>query len=227
MKVAAIIVAGGKGIRFGGSAPKQFLKLAGIDVFLHSVETFNALKFVKQVIVVVPEGYENYTEKLCLKYKNTVVVTGGAQRHNSVKNGLAALNKNIDIVAIHDGARPLTLPSDITSVCKAALKYSASLLATPAVDSIKFSESDGFVCRSIERSKIYMAQTPQVFKKEIILKAYASPLAAKAVITDDAQLVEKFSKVKIVVPVGENFKITSRADLEAAKLVLKKRAKEM
>jgi 2-C-methyl-D-erythritol 4-phosphate cytidylyltransferase len=215
MNVAAIIVAGGKGKRFGGGVPKQFLNLSGKPVFMHSVENFK--HFAKQIILVVPKGYEN-------KYKGVTVVTGGKERYNSVQNALKVLDKDIDIVAVHDAARPLTLKTDIIKVCKAAEKYGASLLASPATDSIKFTLNGKFVNKSIPRSQIYMAQTPQAFRKEIILKAYSKLL--KGAVTDDVQLVERLVgkiKIKIVVPSSENFKITAAHDFERAKIILKGR----
>ncbi len=218
MKAAAIIVAGGSGKRFGSALPKQFLPLCGKPVFIWSVEAFLELKEFKQIVVVVPS---DMLKKLSVKYKNIIFVQGGKERFDSVKAGLSLINKDIDFVAVHDAARPLICKKDIASVLKAAQKTGAAIAAEKTKDTIK-TVKNGFVINTLNRSILWNAQTPQIFKTNLILKAYSGKVPKNT--TDDSQLMERL-KVKTVVveTLSPNFKITAKDDLEAAKNIIMKR----
>ena len=220
MKAAAIIVAGGSGKRFGSQTPKQFLRLCGKPVFMWSIEAFASLKDFKQVILVVPETMESAFKK---KYKNSnfTVTSGGKERFDSVKNGLALLDKNIDFVAIHDAARPLINRQDILAVLKKAVENRAAIAAEKTKDTIK-TVKDGFVKTTLDRSVLWNVQTPQIFEASLIKKAYSKKITGNA--TDDSALIEKSGvKAAIAETKFPNFKITALPDFETAKNILSKR----
>lgn len=221
MKLAAVIVAGGSGKRFGAAKPKQFLILNKKPVFEWSIKAFKKIKECSDIILVVPQ---DRVEDM-LKYKKQYgieVVAGGKERFDSVKNGLKAVGKDIDLVAVHDAARPLITPEIIKNVMKAAYENGAAIAAVNSKDSVKFSKSGTKITKSLDRKNIWYAQTPQIFKKEILKKAYAGKINAST--TDDAQLVEKKGvKAALVFASYENFKITEQTDFLLAQAILKKR----
>ncbi|MDR1195945.1 MAG: 2-C-methyl-D-erythritol 4-phosphate cytidylyltransferase [Endomicrobium sp.] len=217
MKAAAIIVAGGSGKRFGSQTPKQFLTLCGKPVFMWSIETFSSLKIFKQIILVVPKSSAEYFLK---KYKNRMftVTAGGKERFDSVKNGLALLNENIDFTAIHDAARPLINKNDILSVLNAAKKTGAAIAAEKTKDTIKIAEN-GFVKSTPDRNLLWNVQTPQIFKTNILKKIYSGKIPKN--ITDDSMLAEQYGfKVAITETKSPNLKITDKQDFVLAKQIL-------
>lgn len=220
MKAAAIIVAGGSGKRFGAKTPKQFLPLSGKPVFMWSIEAFCAIKDFKQIILVVPK---EMTAPLSKKYKKYgfEVTAGGKERFDSVKNGLSLLKKDIDLVAVHDAARPLIEKKDILKVLKTANKTKAAIAAEKTKDTIK-KVKNGFVENTPDRNVLWNVQTPQIFEAKLLSKAYSMKIAANT--TDDSQLIEKLKvKVAVVETKSPNFKITTQQDFETAKSILLKR----
>ncbi len=221
MNFAVIIVAGGVGKRFGSKEPKQFLLLNKKKMFEWSIIAFKKVKTCKQIILVVPE----YKLKEIQKYKKIYeidIVSGGKERYNSVQNGLKYVKNNIDIVAIHDAARPLITENIINEVLKSAIKYDCAISASMARDTIKFSKNGKNILKSIDRNNIWQAQTPQMFKTKILKKVYSKKISEN--ITDDAQLVERLGKKVMLVDGGyENFKVTQPVDFMLAKYILKNR----
>ena len=221
MNLAVVIVAGGKGKRFGSKQPKQFLLLNKKPMFLWSVLAFKKLKQCKQIILVIPENKFKQMQ-IYKKQYGIDIVCGGKERYDSVRNGLKYIKKNIDIVAVHDGARPLVTNKIIKAVFNSAVKYGAAIAATPAKDSIKFSEKGKKIDKSVNRKNIWQAQTPQIFKTEILKKVYSKKI--NNVVTDDSQLVEQMGKTVMLVDTGyENFKVTQPIDFKLAEIVLKNR----
>jgi 2-C-methyl-D-erythritol 4-phosphate cytidylyltransferase len=219
MKNAAIIVAAGDGKRFDSRVLKQFLNLNGRPVFLWSVEAFASIKSFKQIIAVVPP---DMVESLSLKYKTGLICTvGGNERFDSVKNGLALIGDDIDFIAVHDAARPLISKKDILSVLKKAVKTEAAVAVEKAKDTVKLvSAAGGYVLRTLDRAFLRNAQTPQIFKTELLKRAYSEKIAAGT--TDDSQLVENLKiKVSAVETKFPNFKITTKQDFELAEKILK------
>jgi 2-C-methyl-D-erythritol 4-phosphate cytidylyltransferase len=150
------------------------------------------------------------------------IVAGGKERFDSVRAGLAALQKDITFVAVHDAARPLITPVLIKDGLAAAKKYGASVIAMPARDTVKRSGQDLKVQTTVPRREVWLAQTPQTFRRAILENAYSNPDTRD--ITDDAQMVERAGKpVRIVPGDGSNIKITEPGDLELAALFLKRR----
>lgn len=221
MNFAVIIVAGGAGKRFGSKEPKQFLPLNKKKMFEWSILAFKKVKQCKQIILVVPE----YKLDEMQKYKKIYgidIVSGGKERYNSVKNGLSIVKDNINIVAVHDAARPLITEQIITVVLKSATKYDGAISATVAKDTIKFSKNGKTISKSIDRNNIWQAQTPQMFKTKILNKVYSKKIPKN--ITDDAQLVERLGKKVMLVEGGyENFKVTHPIDFVLAEHILKNR----
>jgi 2-C-methyl-D-erythritol 4-phosphate cytidylyltransferase len=221
VSAAAIIVAGGSGRRFKSRTPKQFLPLKGLPVFLWSVKAFRQVPAFRQIILVVPAGKTALFEKYRQAHGLTIVA-GGKERFDSVRAGLAALQKDITFVAVHDAARPLITPVLIKDGLAAAKKYGASVIAMPARDTVKRSGQDLKVQTTVPRREVWLAQTPQTFRRAILENAYSNPDTRD--ITDDAQMVERAGKpVRIVPGDGSNIKITEPGDLELAALFLKRR----
>ncbi|MBU0672826.1 MAG: 2-C-methyl-D-erythritol 4-phosphate cytidylyltransferase [Candidatus Margulisbacteria bacterium] len=216
MKTVAIITAAGYGRRMG--QPKQFLEIEGKPILARTIAVFEQTKIIDEIIVVVNQEDVERVKKF--KYKKLKqVVAGGKERQDSVYNGLRALPADTEIVAIHDGARPFISPEIIEQSVDEALEVGAVVVGVPVKDTIKKVASSQVVS-SQDRNELWAAQTPQVFKKDIILKAYEAQ--AQAQVTDDAMLVEKLGiPVKMVLGSYQNIKITTPSDLQMAQGILK------
>ncbi|MFH1576253.1 MAG: 2-C-methyl-D-erythritol 4-phosphate cytidylyltransferase [Candidatus Margulisiibacteriota bacterium] len=216
MKTVAIITAAGYGRRMG--QPKQFLEIEGKPILARTIAVFEQTKIIDEIIVVVNQEDVERVKKF--KYKKLKqVVAGGKERQDSVYNGLRALPADTEIVAIHDGARPFISPEIIEQAVDEALEVGAVVVGVPVKDTIKKVASSQVVS-SQDRNELWAAQTPQVFKKDIILKAYEAQ--AQAQVTDDAMLVEKLGiPVKMVLGSYQNIKITTPSDLQMAQGILK------
>lgn len=217
MKNAVIIVAGGFGKRFGSKTPKQFLMLNKKPMFMWSVEAFAKLRCFKQIIVVAPR---NMVKVLSLKYKNIFeCVSGGKERFESVKNGLNIVKKDINFVAIHDGARPLISKTDIELILKEAKKTKAAIAVEQMKDTIKVVSDKNKIIKTLNRAILRNAQTPQIFEVNLLKKAYLKKISKG--ITDDSSLVEKLKiKVSAVETKLPNFKITTKQDFLMAEKLL-------
>jgi 2-C-methyl-D-erythritol 4-phosphate cytidylyltransferase len=219
-----ILAAAGKSSRFGdANYKKPFAPLAGRPVWLHAAERFTDRDDVKQVVIVVaPEDREAFLEKFGanLAFMGITLAEGGAERIDSVRNGLAKLGPEIEMVAIHDAARPCLAQAWIDRVFAAGIKTGAAILATPVVSTLKRVGPDQLVSETIDRTGLWEAQTPQVFARPILEEAFAA--AAGRPFTDEASLVEAAGHSVTVVPGSPvNLKITSREDLRLAEQALK------
>lgn len=213
MKIAVVIAAGGSGKRMG--RPKQFLPLAGKAVVEWTIEVFRKIKSVEQIILAVGSEYLEQAKNL-----GVTVVEGGKERGDSVTNGLKVLSKDTDLVIIHDGARPLITPDIIEKAVSEAQEHGAAIVGVPVKDTIKRVGDDLVIKDTVDRRALWQAQTPQIFKYEIITRAYAQKKSA----TDDAKLVEDLGiKVKMVMGSYENIKITTPEDLIVAEAILRSR----
>ena len=215
----AIILAGGQGTRMG--KPKQMLLIKGKSVVERSIDAFKSVSRVAKIIVVSKQ--ENI-DILSKKYRNITFALAGETRVASLKNGLAALGKNkYKLIAVHDGARPLVLKEDIENCLKSASKNKAAVLGVMSKDTIK-QIKDGFICKTLKRSELFCAQTPQCYQTQILQKAILKYGALDA--TDESQLVEKIGvKVKAVLGSYSNIKITTPEDLIIAEALCKKTKK--
>jgi 2-C-methyl-D-erythritol 4-phosphate cytidylyltransferase len=221
----AIVVAAGKGTRLGGDRPKQFLELAGVPVIIHTLKQFERSKQINEVITVLPAeetaGFESLAQKFELR-KVRRVVAGGSTRAQSVRNGLNSI-ADANIVAVHDGVRPLVTPNEIDEVVAAAGRSGAAVLTAPVADTIKRVEADRIV-QTISRVELRRALTPQCFRFDILKRAYADldELESSGIeITDESMLVERLG-VSVVTVEGSarNIKITNEADLAIANRLL-------
>jgi 2-C-methyl-D-erythritol 4-phosphate cytidylyltransferase len=223
---AVILPAAGQSRRFHDKAYKKpFAPLAGRSVWLHSAERFMNRADVKQVIVVVAaddRGLFDSKFGANVAILGLTVVAGGKERSDSVQNALAQVKDGIDFVAVHDAARPCLVDAWIDEVFTAAERDGAAILAAPVHATLKRVDDKGpkRIVETIDRRSLWEAQTPQVFRRELLVEAYAKHGREPA--TDDAQLVERLGRPVTVVPCSPlNLKITTRDDLKLAEQVLK------
>ena len=228
----AIVVAAGKGTRLGGKQPKQFLKLDGIPVIIHTLKRFEKCKDIDEVIVVLPRKELKKFPALLQQYglrKVRRCVAGGETRADSVRLGYQALSENgVKIVAIHDGVRPFVAPSEISETVLSAIKHGAAILAIPVSDTIKVVRN-GHVLFTPPRKDFWRALTPQCFSYSDLRRAFTGPLwrqqSWKQQLTDDSELVEKVIRPKRVALVegnSRNIKITQPEDIAVAEIILRK-----
>lgn len=220
MKITSVIVAGGNGSRMGSDTPKQFLLLGGVPVLMRTIEAVHqsVSNYVNNFIIVLPSSQIEYWNELCKAYNFSIqhqVVAGGTTRFNSVKNGVA-LVQNSDLVLIHDGVRPFITAEIIEPTIKAALEHGAAVPVTEIVDSLRKVYAD---CSQIVNRADYRAvQTPQIFRREVIVEAYGQPY--DPIFTDDASVVERMGCRIILTPGSSaNIKITTPHDLQYANIV--------
>ncbi|MFA5311302.1 MAG: 2-C-methyl-D-erythritol 4-phosphate cytidylyltransferase [Candidatus Omnitrophota bacterium] len=221
--LSAIVLAAGKGKRFISKVPKVISSLGGKPVIWFSLATLNRHPEVNEIIVVTSPKNKKRIAEIIRKYKiNKVckIVPGGEERRDSVLNGLRSIRRDTDYVLIHDGARPFIDAGMVSRLCLAAKKAGASIAAVKVKNTIKEARKR-VVARTLRRDNLWEAQTPQVFRKEIILKAYARVGSLEA--TDDAMLVERMGVAVGITPGSySNIKITTPEDLIAAGMILKK-----
>ncbi|MBU0629833.1 MAG: 2-C-methyl-D-erythritol 4-phosphate cytidylyltransferase [Candidatus Margulisbacteria bacterium] len=218
MKTIAIIVAGGKGRRMGQD--KQFLPLAGQPMIAWSLAAFEKSKEVDGIILVVAKNNIAKAKKLKSK-KLLAIVKSGAERQDSVSNGLNLLPKTAEIVLIHDGARPAVTPESIIASIKTAKRRGAAVVGVPVKDTIKLTKGRISIIKTLDRKYLWAAQTPQTFKASLLLKAYAK---IKKLCTDDAMVMEAAGyPVEMVMGSYQNIKATTPEDLEYLETVLAKR----
>jgi 2-C-methyl-D-erythritol 4-phosphate cytidylyltransferase len=219
---AAIIVAGGKGLRYGGCVRKQYLLLKGKPIVWWSLRAFEKSPSVGTVILVAPQGdvprlgkqIKRWKFKKCLR-----VEAGGITRADSVRQGLKAVPKHFHHVAVHDAVRPLVTPALIEKVIAVARRSRAALAACPSKDTVKLVKANGYVHATPPRETVWLAQTPQIFERKLLERAHAQ--GSKKNVTDDSQLVEHLGvRVRLVEAPPENLKITQPMDLMLAKAIL-------
>ena len=220
-KISAVIVAAGNSSRMQSSVSKQLMILCGKTVIANTVDTFVKCGFFDEIVVVCPNGDEELYQKLL--GDNLTIVCGGHARQQSVYNGVSSVSDDCDVIAVHDGARPLADVSDIENVVDDALHFGASTLAVPVKDTIKIIK-DNVVIDTPDRDTMYAVQTPQVFYRDDYLRAYEKALANGVEFTDDCQLIESVGGV-IHVTVGHytNIKITTPEDIDIAEVLMKRR----
>ncbi len=218
MDVAALVLAAGRGERLGTSIPKAFVPLAGTPLLVRSIETLSEVVEIGRVVPVLPADAVQRYRALRVGPIDTLAdpVVGGAERQDSMAAGLEALPESISWVAVHDAARCLVAPSDVSRVIAGARDTGAALLASPARDTIKRVRA-GTVVETPDRAECWAAETPQVFRVELLREALAKARADGVVGTDDAQLVERLGvEVRVVESRSPNPKITLPQDLAAA-----------
>lgn len=222
---AAIIPAAGSGTRMQAAMPKQYLSLAGKPILVHTVSAFVSCQEISQIIIVVPSGRQSETETLLdnhqLSRKKISVIVGGVRRQDSVLAGLKEVDPDIDIVLVHDAARPLISPELISRCYQETARSGAAIAAIPVKDTLKKGNSDHIVVDTIDRNALWQAQTPQGARKEFLLEAY-DRLGTND-FTDESSLLEQAGiGVQLVVGAESNIKITRPEDLELAEKIMSK-----
>ncbi len=213
--VSAIVLAAGQGRRLNASVSKPLVKIGNFPAIVYSLEALNRHPEIDEIIVVVSASNQQAITRALKNYsfkKIKAFVLGGARRQDSVNNGLKEVSAKSDWVLIHDSARPFIDRKLITKVIIAAKKTGAAILGVPVKATVKSVQPDLLVDKTVDRVNLWEIQTPQVFKKELIVGAYKK--YSKRDVTDDASLVEKFGKkVQVVLGSDENIKITTSVDL--------------
>lgn len=217
MKQYVIIVAGGKGLRMGGDLPKQFIPLAGKPVLMRTLENFYSFSPDIDIILVLPHDHQEYWRSLCQEYDFTVphrIADGGETRFHSVRNGLALVDYDDAVVAVHDGVRPFVSHDVIARCFDMAAGGKAVVPVTGVVETVRRMKQDG-TSVTVPRGEYRLVQTPQVFPSRMIKKAYTADYIDS--FTDDASVVEAMDiDVELAEGNRENIKITTPFDMVVA-----------
>jgi 2-C-methyl-D-erythritol 4-phosphate cytidylyltransferase len=227
----AIIAAAGRGTRAGGGQAKQFRELRGVPIIIHTLKRFEQCRTIGETIAVVPAGDAEAFSASAAEFrlsKLSRVVAGGETRTETVWRGLAAVGASAGffagVVAVHDGVRPFVAPEEIDRTVRAAEESGAAILCAPAVDTIKEgTRQAGFplVARTLERARLWHAQTPQCFRYELLRRAYERALSEGVEATDDSALVERLgAQVRIVEGGARNIKLTRPEDFALAEILI-------
>ncbi|HXC61535.1 MAG TPA: 2-C-methyl-D-erythritol 4-phosphate cytidylyltransferase [Nitrospiria bacterium] len=225
LKVTAIVPAAGSGLRMKGNVPKQFLLLDGLPILAHTLRALEPVPQIDEVILVVPESQISFCRtEIVNKYnlkKISKVIPGGEQRQDSVYKGLQAVSADTDWVMVHDGVRPFVTQAMIESAIEAAKEAKdGAVVAIPMRDTPKEVLSNR-ITKTLDRQRLWLAQTPQVFRRSLFLRAHEEARSQGIYGTDDAALVERLGGcVQIALGSEENIKVTTPADLELAEAII-------
>ena len=227
MKTVAIIPAGGSGKRMQENQSKQYLLLDGVPVLVHTLRIFQGSQKIDEIFLIVPEDDVEFARQSVVeKYgisKVSRILPGGKERQDSVRNGINALVSDHDIVVIHDGVRPFISEKLVHSAIIEASKEDAVTVGVPVKDTIKSVDDHAWVRETLNRSSLWLTQTPQVFKRDVIKKAYEVAYEDNYYGTDDASLVERIGiNVKMIRGSYDNIKITTKDDIVLAEGLIKR-----
>ncbi|MBE6703568.1 MAG: 2-C-methyl-D-erythritol 4-phosphate cytidylyltransferase [Ruminococcaceae bacterium] len=224
-RTAAIIVSAGNSSRMGGKISKQFLTLGGKPVLAHTLLAFQNAKQIDEIVVVAKADAIETVWEIAEQYqikKLTHVTRGGDTRAASVQRGFRKINPKTKFVAIHDGARCLITPEQVGKVCRVAYRHRAATAATAVTDTVKLANRWGFIEKTLNRDRVFLVQTPQVFHADLYRAALAS--VKETNLTDDNQLMEKINYTVKLVDFGkDNIKITTPDDIPRAEFILSRR----
>jgi 2-C-methyl-D-erythritol 4-phosphate cytidylyltransferase len=227
MKTVAIIPAGGAGRRMESGIPKQYLPLAGIPVLVHTLQAFHLSAVIDEIFLVVPEeDIPEVRRGIVLKYgisKVILVLAGGAKRQDSVRNALFHVRDEHGIVLVHDGVRPFVSGELISRAVAAAEKCGAITVGVPVKDTVKEADAAGWVKKTVAREGLWLTQTPQAFRRPIIITAYERAAADGFYGTDDASLVERMGiPVRMIPGDCDNIKLTTPEDLLLGDVIVRR-----
>ena len=230
MKAAVIIPAAGTGQRMGTAVKKPYILLQNKPLLAHTLAVFAGIQeIISQIIITTSPGDEQYCRNQVVGGSGiqgaVSVIAGGAQRQDSVRNGLAALGDEIDMVMIHDAARPFVTARMIGDALEATVSKRATTMAVPVKDTVTMVTKDtGVIERTLERDRLYLIQTPQTFERSLICEAHRRAFAEGFAGTDDASLVERLGvPVSVIMGAYDNIKITTQEDLLFAEALLDRR----
>lgn len=226
----AVVPAAGRGLRMGGSVPKQFLAIGGLPLLVHSLRVLQAAPSIDAIVLAVPQSDIDYCQADIVKAydfnKVTKVVGGGEERQDSVRLALAAVGTDAEIVLVHDAVRPFLTVQMVEDVVKAARATGAAIIALPMRDTVKHVRTDHVIERTVDRKPLWLAQTPQAFRRDWLQEAHRKAQAEGVVATDDASLLEWMGRpVTVVEGSGENIKVTRPEDMIIGEAILAARQK--
>ena len=211
----------------GGSVPKQYLRIGGVPILCLTIELFERVRSVRDIVLVVPKAYAAKTEALARKggyQKVKQVVSGGRARQDSVRRGLEKIDRSIDIVLVHDAVRPFVREATVRAVIREAHSVRAAIVGVPVKDTIKVEGRTGFFTSTLHRDTLWAVQTPQGFHRPVLEYAHEKARSDHFTGTDEASLVLRINHpVSWIEGEVTNFKITVPADLELAEAVLRTR----
>ncbi len=227
MTVVALVPGAGLGRRIGPSARKPFFEIGGLPIMAHTLKLLQSITAVTEIIPILRDSDMEDTLALVESYgigKVRRIASGGAQRQDSVYNGLKLLEDGTDIVLVHDAVRPFASRKMVEEIIQAASMGTGAVPGVPVKDTIKEVDDENFVASTLQRNRLVAVQTPQAFPCVMLKKAYDQAAAEGFLATDDAALVEHMGeRVKIVAGSYENIKITTPGDLVLAESIYKKR----
>ncbi|MDH4098700.1 MAG: 2-C-methyl-D-erythritol 4-phosphate cytidylyltransferase [Nitrospira sp.] len=223
--VVALVPAAGRGLRMGGSVPKQFLALGGEPLVVHSLRVLQASPVIDQIVMAVPQADLDYClNDLAVRFgfsKITKVVPGGKERQDSVRHALEHVSEETDIVVVHDAVRPFLTEKMVAEVVDAARRVGGAIVALPMRDTVKEVGAEHRIERTVDRRPLWLAQTPQAFRRDQLLEAHRKAHAEGVHATDDAFLFEWAGyPVMVVEGSGENVKVTRPEDMIIGEAIL-------
>ncbi len=223
--MAVIIPAAGSGTRLGSRLPKPFIEIGGKSILERTISRFLKIDCLRQVIVATSPEYVPVLEQMFSSFSNSTieftVVEGGSERQHSIFNALKMVRREIELVAVHDAVRPFVSVENILQCISVAEQVGGAVLGVPAKDTIKKVNSEGVIVETPKRAQLWQAQTPQIFQKALLGKAYDIAIKEGFFGTDDSSLVEHIGgKVKMVEGDRSNLKITYPIDLKIAELLI-------
>jgi len=226
--VVAVVPAAGLGTRMGGNTPKQYLLLGGLPLLVYSLQVFQNLQSIREIILSVSEPDRDYCWREIVKAfglkKVTQVVAGGQRRQDSVRNGLAAISNPPDGVLVHDGVRPFIDQIVVRNVIHRAGQTGAAVVAMPIHDTVKRVDVSGLIQETLKREELWQIQTPQVFRYDWLVEAHQQAQQHQWDVTDDAALIERMGyPVSVVEGSCFNIKVTRPDDLAFGEAILKVR----
>lgn len=219
-----IIPAAGTGTRMGTEIPKPYLDLMGKTVLERTLSCFAGLENLQQVIVSTSDPFRDQTFEIVERlFENTdkIVVEGGRRRQDSIYNALLQVGESVELVAVHDAVRPFIKRDIVRSCLKMAEEVGGAIIGVPVKDTIKQVNAAGIIDKTPDRSQMWQAQTPQIFKKNVFIEAYRYANIQNTAVTDDASLFEAFGRdVQIVEGERDNFKLTYPIDFKIAEMLI-------
>jgi len=225
VKTQLLVPAAGAGVRLGTPGPKALTQLAGKPLIVRTLERFASSGLLSGAVIVTPsEARDVFAEVLRGHFGDTpfVFTDGGAERQDSVANGLEKLEPDTDVVVVHDAARPFVPLESVEASVNAASEVGAATVAVPSVDTVLVSDDAGFLADTPDRRNLWVCQTPQTFQVDVLRRAYAAARKDGFLGTDDASLARRWGgKVKLVMGSRLNFKITTPADMALAECLIR------
>lgn len=224
MEFALIIPSAGSGSRSGQQIPKQYVEILGRRVLAHTLGAFAVLPECIEIIVAIDEAWRDVAENCAKGIDRVAFVTGGIDRQDSISNALSHIQSSVELVLVHDAARPCVTRQVIERVVEMATRTGGAIPALPINETVKRVDSAGLIIETLTRAELRAAQTPQGFRRDLLLRAYQHAVSEGATATDDASLVEAYgAEVSIVEGSWENIKITLPEDFKRAEEILSQR----